>query len=89
MGVSAFYTVVSFVSEDTLRHPPTRQYLSSCVEILGQVRGHNCCNQCVCTVAEDGKGADVETLICVDSSYLSSVTINNTFLFIGPFTLNK
>lgn len=37
VGVSAFYTVVSFVSEDTLRHPPTRQYLSSCVEILGQV----------------------------------------------------
>uniref|UniRef100_A0AAQ5ZL67 Ectopic P-granules autophagy protein 5 homolog n=1 Tax=Amphiprion ocellaris TaxID=80972 RepID=A0AAQ5ZL67_AMPOC len=37
VGVSAFYTVVSFVCEDTLRHPPTRQYLSSCVEILGQV----------------------------------------------------
>lgn len=41
VGVSAFYTVVSFVSEDTLRHPPTRQYLSSCVEILGQVRTHS------------------------------------------------
>lgn len=38
VGVSAFYQVVSFVNEDTLRHPPTRQYLSSCVEILGQVR---------------------------------------------------
>ncbi|KAM4617086.1 ectopic P granules protein 5 homolog [Polymixia lowei] len=37
VGVSAFYAVVSFVCEDTLRHPPTRQYLSSCVEILGQV----------------------------------------------------
>ncbi|XP_014847751.1 PREDICTED: ectopic P granules protein 5 homolog [Poecilia mexicana] len=37
VGVSAFYHVVSFVCEDTLRHPPTRQYLSSCVEILGQV----------------------------------------------------
>ncbi|XP_038145943.1 ectopic P granules protein 5 homolog [Cyprinodon tularosa] len=37
VGVSAFYQVVSFVNEDTLRHPPTRQYLSSCVEILGQV----------------------------------------------------
>ncbi|XP_053725820.1 ectopic P granules protein 5 homolog [Synchiropus splendidus] len=37
VGVLAFYQVVSFVSEDTLRHPPTRQYLSSCVEILGQV----------------------------------------------------
>uniref|UniRef100_A0A669EDX4 Ectopic P-granules autophagy protein 5 homolog (C. elegans) n=1 Tax=Oreochromis niloticus TaxID=8128 RepID=A0A669EDX4_ORENI len=37
VGVSAFYKVVSFVCEDTLRHPPTRQYLSSCVEVLGQV----------------------------------------------------
>ncbi|XP_056231949.1 ectopic P granules protein 5 homolog [Seriola aureovittata] len=37
VGVSAFYKMVSFVCEDTLRHPPTRQYLSSCVEILGQV----------------------------------------------------
>ncbi|KAM6931497.1 ectopic P granules protein 5 homolog [Xenentodon cancila] len=37
VGVTAFYEVVSFVCEDTLRHPPTRQYLSSCVEILGQV----------------------------------------------------
>ncbi|XP_061906831.1 ectopic P granules protein 5 homolog isoform X1 [Entelurus aequoreus] len=37
VGVSAFYQLVSFVCEDTLRHPPTRQYLSSCVEILGQV----------------------------------------------------
>ncbi|XP_049618259.1 ectopic P granules protein 5 homolog isoform X2 [Syngnathus scovelli] len=37
VGVSAFYKVVSYVCEDTLRHPPTRQYLSSCVEILGQV----------------------------------------------------
>ncbi|XP_034728378.1 ectopic P granules protein 5 homolog [Etheostoma cragini] len=37
VGVSAFYLVVSFVCEDTLRHPPTRQYISSCVEILGQV----------------------------------------------------
>ncbi|XP_072288559.1 ectopic P granules protein 5 homolog [Eucyclogobius newberryi] len=37
VGVATFYQVVSFVCEDTLRHPPTRQYFSSCVEILGQV----------------------------------------------------
>ncbi|CAL8347833.1 unnamed protein product [Lota lota] len=37
VGVCSFYQVVSFVCADTLRHPPTRQYLSSCVEILGQV----------------------------------------------------
>lgn len=37
VGVTAFYLVVTYVCEDTLRHPPTRQYLSSCVEILGQV----------------------------------------------------
>lgn len=40
VGVTAFYLVVAYVCEDTLRHPPTRQYLSSCVEILGQV--HTC-----------------------------------------------
>lgn len=40
VGVKAFYLIISYVCEDTLRHPPTRQYLSSCVEILGQV--HTC-----------------------------------------------
>lgn len=39
-GVAAFYLVVTYVCDDTLRHPPTRQFLSSCVEILGQV--HTC-----------------------------------------------
>uniref|UniRef100_A0AAV2MR95 Ectopic P granules protein 5 homolog n=1 Tax=Knipowitschia caucasica TaxID=637954 RepID=A0AAV2MR95_KNICA len=37
VGVATFYQVVSFVCEDTLRHPPTRQFFSSCVEVLGQV----------------------------------------------------
>ncbi|XP_034547640.1 ectopic P granules protein 5 homolog isoform X2 [Notolabrus celidotus] len=46
VGVSAFYRVVSFVCEDTLRHPPTRQYLSSCVEILGQVFIQNNPEEC-------------------------------------------
>ncbi|CAJ1068858.1 ectopic P granules protein 5 homolog isoform X1 [Xyrichtys novacula] len=46
VGVSAFYQVVSFVCEDTLRHPPTRQYLSSCVEILGQVFIQNNSEEC-------------------------------------------
>ncbi|XP_055017592.1 ectopic P granules protein 5 homolog isoform X2 [Boleophthalmus pectinirostris] len=40
VGVATFYQVVSFVCEDTLRHPPTRQYFSSCVEILGQVHSN-------------------------------------------------
>ncbi|XP_034026058.1 ectopic P granules protein 5 homolog [Thalassophryne amazonica] len=47
VGVSAFYKVVSFVGEDTLRHPPTRQYLSSCVEMLGQVFIQNNPEECV------------------------------------------
>uniref|UniRef100_A0A7N6F6H0 Ectopic P-granules autophagy protein 5 homolog n=1 Tax=Anabas testudineus TaxID=64144 RepID=A0A7N6F6H0_ANATE len=46
VGVSVFYQVVSFVCEDTLRHPPTRQYLSSCVEILGQVFIQGNAEQC-------------------------------------------
>ncbi|XP_076853684.1 ectopic P granules protein 5 homolog [Brachyhypopomus gauderio] len=36
-GIAAFYQIVSFVCEDTQRHPPTRQFFTSCVEILGQV----------------------------------------------------
>lgn len=47
VGVSAFYKVVSFVCEDTLRHPPTRQYLSSCVEVLGQVCIYTYCSAAV------------------------------------------
>ncbi|XP_020505539.2 ectopic P granules protein 5 homolog [Labrus bergylta] len=46
VGVAAFYQVVSYVCEDTLRHPPTRQYLSSCVEILGQVFIQNNSEEC-------------------------------------------
>ncbi|XP_036454096.1 ectopic P granules protein 5 homolog [Colossoma macropomum] len=37
VGIAAFYHIVSFVCEDTQRHPPTRQFFTSCVEILGQV----------------------------------------------------
>ncbi|KAJ8285154.1 hypothetical protein GJAV_G00022880 [Gymnothorax javanicus] len=37
VGIAAFYQVVSFVCEDTQRHPPTRQFFCSCIEILGQV----------------------------------------------------
>uniref|UniRef100_A0A4W4HAL5 Ectopic P granules protein 5 homolog n=1 Tax=Electrophorus electricus TaxID=8005 RepID=A0A4W4HAL5_ELEEL len=37
VGIAAFYQIVSFVCEDTQRHPPTRQFFTSCVEILGQV----------------------------------------------------
>lgn len=38
VGVAAFYHVVSFVCEDTQRYPPTRQFFSSCIEVLGQVK---------------------------------------------------
>ncbi|XP_077202821.1 ectopic P granules protein 5 homolog isoform X2 [Paroedura picta] len=37
VGISLFFAVVGFVSDDTQRHPPTRQFFSSCIEILGQV----------------------------------------------------
>ncbi|XP_023676497.2 ectopic P granules protein 5 homolog [Paramormyrops kingsleyae] len=37
VGVAAFYHLVSFVCEDTQRYPPTRQFFSSCIEVLGQV----------------------------------------------------
>uniref|UniRef100_A0A673K7R2 Ectopic P granules protein 5 homolog n=1 Tax=Sinocyclocheilus rhinocerous TaxID=307959 RepID=A0A673K7R2_9TELE len=37
VGITAFYQIVSFVCEDTQRHPPTRQFFTSCIAILGQV----------------------------------------------------
>uniref|UniRef100_A0A8C6QJX0 Ectopic P-granules 5 autophagy tethering factor n=1 Tax=Nannospalax galili TaxID=1026970 RepID=A0A8C6QJX0_NANGA len=37
VGISLFFTVVDFVSDETQRHPPTRQFFTSCIEILGQV----------------------------------------------------
>ncbi|KAG9355088.1 hypothetical protein JZ751_001801 [Albula glossodonta] len=46
VGIAAFYQVVSFVCEDTQRHPPTRQFFSSCIEILGQVFIHDTQSEC-------------------------------------------
>ncbi|XP_021070001.1 ectopic P granules protein 5 homolog [Mus pahari] len=37
IGIGLFFTVVDHVSDETQRHPPTRQFFTSCIEILGQV----------------------------------------------------
>ncbi|XP_064150647.1 ectopic P granules protein 5 homolog isoform X3 [Loxodonta africana] len=37
VGIDLFFTVVDYVSDETQRHPPTRQFFTSCIEILGQV----------------------------------------------------
>ncbi|XP_055224122.1 ectopic P granules protein 5 homolog isoform X2 [Gorilla gorilla gorilla] len=37
VGISLFFTIVDYVSDETQRHPPTRQFFTSCIEILGQV----------------------------------------------------
>ncbi|XP_069482999.1 ectopic P granules protein 5 homolog [Ambystoma mexicanum] len=37
VGIMSFFTIVEFVTEETQRHPPTRQFFTSCIEILGQV----------------------------------------------------
>ncbi|XP_078530871.1 ectopic P granules protein 5 homolog [Lissotriton helveticus] len=37
VGIMTFFTIVEFVCEETQRHPPTRQFFTSCIEILGQV----------------------------------------------------
>ncbi|XP_076991687.1 ectopic P granules protein 5 homolog [Tamandua tetradactyla] len=37
VGISLFFTVVDFISDEIQRHPPTRQFFTSCIEILGQV----------------------------------------------------
>eukprot|EP00061_Rhincodon_typus_P013757 g40331.t1 len=36
VGIALFYEIVSFVCDETQRHPPTRQFFTSCIEILGQ-----------------------------------------------------
>ncbi|KAM4707195.1 ectopic P granules protein 5 homolog [Discoglossus pictus] len=37
IGIGAFFAVVEFVCDETQRHPPSRQFFTSCIEILGQV----------------------------------------------------
>lgn len=37
VGISLFFAVVEFVCAETQRHPPTKQFFTSCIEILGQV----------------------------------------------------
>ncbi|XP_048451094.1 ectopic P granules protein 5 homolog [Rhincodon typus] len=37
VGIALFYEIVSFVCDETQRHPPTRQFFTSCIEILGQI----------------------------------------------------
>lgn len=36
VGITLFYHVATFISENTKYYPPTRQFFSSCIEILGQ-----------------------------------------------------
>ncbi|NXK47869.1 EPG5 protein, partial [Chauna torquata] len=37
VGISLFFVVVEYVCDETQRNPPTRQFFTSCIEILGQV----------------------------------------------------
>ncbi|XP_061874357.1 ectopic P granules protein 5 homolog isoform X3 [Colius striatus] len=37
VGISLFFTLVEYVCDETQRSPPTRQFFTSCIEILGQV----------------------------------------------------
>ncbi|XP_053557038.1 LOW QUALITY PROTEIN: ectopic P granules protein 5 homolog [Bombina bombina] len=37
IGIATFFAVVEYVCDDTQRHPPSRQFFTSCIEILGQV----------------------------------------------------
>ena len=37
VAISLFYHLSSLVSEDTKYYPPTRQFFSACIEMLGQV----------------------------------------------------
>ncbi|XP_015703685.1 ectopic P granules protein 5 homolog isoform X4 [Coturnix japonica] len=37
VGISLFFIMVEYVCDETQRNPPTRQFFTSCIEILGQV----------------------------------------------------
>ncbi|XP_074877348.1 ectopic P granules protein 5 homolog isoform X2 [Buteo buteo] len=37
VGISLFFMLVEYVCDETQRNPPTRQFFTSCIEILGQV----------------------------------------------------
>uniref|UniRef100_A0A8C5LRQ0 Ectopic P-granules 5 autophagy tethering factor n=1 Tax=Leptobrachium leishanense TaxID=445787 RepID=A0A8C5LRQ0_9ANUR len=37
IGIGTFFASVEFVCDETQRHPPSRQFFTSCIEILGQV----------------------------------------------------
>uniref|UniRef100_H3A8A6 Ectopic P-granules autophagy protein 5 homolog (C. elegans) n=1 Tax=Latimeria chalumnae TaxID=7897 RepID=H3A8A6_LATCH len=37
IGIALFYVVVNLVCDETQRHPPTRQFFTSCIEVLGQI----------------------------------------------------
>ncbi|KAM3845120.1 ectopic P granules protein 5 homolog isoform 2-T2 [Vipera latastei] len=37
IGISLFFAIVEYVCDETQRHPPSRQFFTSCIEILGQV----------------------------------------------------
>ncbi|XP_063814425.1 ectopic P granules protein 5 homolog [Pseudophryne corroboree] len=37
IGIGTFFAIVEFVCDETQRHPPSRQFFTSCIEILGQV----------------------------------------------------
>ena len=38
VGTALFYHLTTFMNDETKFYPPTRQFFSSCIEILGQVR---------------------------------------------------
>ncbi|XP_005232012.2 ectopic P granules protein 5 homolog [Falco peregrinus] len=37
VGISLFFMLAEYVCDETQRNPPTRQFFTSCIEILGQV----------------------------------------------------
>jgi len=37
IGSALFYAVTTYVSQETKFYPPTRQFFSFCIEMLGQV----------------------------------------------------
>ena len=74
-GIALFYHVTTFMNDETKFYPPTRQFFSSCIEILGQVSRPN-----MCCYAENLKITLMRLLTC-----LSCLLFLSVYLYVCSF----
>ncbi|KAM7077500.1 LOW QUALITY PROTEIN: ectopic P granules protein 5 homolog [Ciconia maguari] len=76
VGISLFFTLVEYVCDETQCSPPTRQFFTSCIEILGQVFISGTKSECKCflqTILQNQR-------LCTLLSYFTPVASPNEFV---------